>query len=401
MLPQKQSGSKDKKIAKVARKRLFMRLTATLAVLSVIGLVYRHEAFIGGLIAGVMTVFAVAFGFSLNEFLRFRKFKKTLPDAALKLGDFDPEVREKSFEELMRQGSDTVPILMQVLEMPMKESELFNWDGKAAHLLAIRGLARLRAKEAVPKLMQVLKEVEQKHDEALKIQTVLALGEIGDPIAIPTLVPFLGEQVADEALSKLGEGDLVDAFHKVLNARDETVLEKLKNCPYRSELAKALSHWLLDEVDKRFINFALLRLYEKRMEREREGLFVDKARDDREKFFQQALRNTNNRAANAAWALGELGLVEGLPALEKVAKRIIGSLRGQRELMETDYVLNSCIKAIAKLRLLATLPRPASIADIDTSVLPRPAHSTGAPSLENLPAIPQTDEKLAVDDESK
>jgi HEAT repeat protein len=43
------------------------------------------------------------------------------------------------------------------------------------------------------------------------------LGEIGDPQVIPVLIPFLGKQEADKALCKLGQGDFVDAFHRVLD----------------------------------------------------------------------------------------------------------------------------------------------------------------------------------------
>lgn len=408
MLQKRRSEDKSENVMKVKiKKRFLARFVALISGFTLAGMVYATSIALTGKnfetldLLGFLGLFVGAFiPFFVQtawDYWKLRRVWETLPDAAQRLGDFNQRIREKAFEELMQQGNNAVPIFMQVLETPARENEL--WDGRAANLMAIGGLAKLKSKGATPKLMQILKEAESTDDGLLRLQVIQALGEIGDSVAVPALIPFIGDQfAADEALQKLGEGELVDAFSRVLNARDEVALRKLMACPYQSELAKAFSHHLLNEVYKRY-SFAQ-RLFERRMERKREGWFV-KAKDKVEAKFQHSLRDVANKAANSAWALGELGLVEGLPALEKAAKRIIGSLRGQRELMETDYVLSSCIKAIAKLRLLATLPRPASATDIDTSVLPRPATSTQALSTENLPAIPQTDENLKIENEAK
>lgn len=140
----------------------------------------------------------------------------------------------------------------------------------------------------------------------MRRQAILAIGEISDPIAVPALIPFLSERISDDALRKLGEDGLVDAFNLVLRAKVRPFWKRLRK-----------------QVD----------------------------------------------TASLVW----------------MARTFMS------EFAEANYeVLDSCINATAKLRLLATLPRPASYVPVDTSVLPRPASSTEVPSKENLPSISQT-----------
>lgn len=79
-----------------------------------------------------------------------------------------------------------------------------------------------------------------------------------------------------------------------------------------------------------------------------------------------------NKAAQAAWALAELGAVEALPALRS---------KGSERHSADERTKDRWATAVAQLETLAALPRPAEAAPTDTGTLPRPA-SEPEPSTE-------------------
>jgi len=89
---------------------------------------------------------------------------KPLPELAFDLGSFDPEVRQRAFRQLL-QRKDAVSILLKVLDLPADKNEFGEWDGEEAHLLVVEGLGKLRAKEAVPKLIEKLQRTRFAEDE--------------------------------------------------------------------------------------------------------------------------------------------------------------------------------------------------------------------------------------------
>lgn len=314
----------------------------------------------------------------LVESLPLLRAEKSLPEIALDLGDHEPEIRQKAFTQLL-QREDAVPILLKVLDLPAHKNELLEWNGEKAHLLAIEGLGRLRAKEAVPKLMEKLQRTKLRE---MREKIFWALGEIGDPQAIPALIPFLGEREADKALRKLGQGDFVDAFHKVLDSRDEDAIKKLREWGYRREVASAFIR-VLDSplvLVAEFLNFRTLKV--------EEGSSSESDRDSGLlKVWQQTLRY----ALNSIWALAQLRAIEAIPLLERIERRRLALV--PKDSWQDDPIVAECIQAIKILKFFATLPRPASFVLEDTSTLPRPAPAPEAPSTDNLPAIPESEPK--------
>jgi len=273
---------------------------------------------------------------------------------------------------------DAVPILLKVLDLPAHKNELLEWNGDKAHLLAIEGLGRLRAKEAVPKLIEKLQRTKLRE---MREKIFWALGEIGDPQAIPALIPFLGEREADKALHKLGQGDFVDAFHKVLDSRDEDAIKKLRECGYRREVASAFIRVLDSPLVAELLNLRMLEVVEKDSSSESD-------RDSRLlRIWQQTLRH----ALNSIWALARLRAIEAIPLLERIGRRRLASI--PKDSWQDDPIVAECVQAIKILKPFATLPRPASFVLEDTSTLPRPAPAPEAPSTANLPAIPESEPK--------
>jgi hypothetical protein len=312
----------------------------------------------------------------LAESLPLFRAEKSLPEIALDFGDPEPEIRQKAFTQLLRR-EDAVPILLKVLDLPAHKNELLEWNGEKAHLLAIEGLGRLRAKEAVPKLMEKLQRTKLRE---MREKIFWALGEIGDPQAIPALIPFLGEREADKALRKLGQGDFVDAFHKVLDSRDEDAIKKLREWGYRREVASAFIRVLDSPLVAELLNFRTLKV--------EEGSSSESDRDSGLlKVWQQTLRY----ALNSIWALAQLRAIEAIPLLERIGRRRLALV--PKDSWQDDPIVAECIQAIKILKFFATLPRPASFVLEDTSTLPRPAPAPEAPSTANLPAIPESEPK--------
>ncbi|MCS7265455.1 MAG: hypothetical protein NZ805_11550 [Armatimonadetes bacterium] len=176
--------------------------------------------------------------------------------------------------------------------------------------------------------------------EEIHSKAIWALGEIGDESAAPEIVPYLGEfnyisvlVAAIEALHKLGWGESVDAFNRLMAGNDEalTILRER----YRGETIKVLTR----------------------------ALWAGKP----------------SIAIEAANALGKLNAVEALKELKKRCNPI----QSPREIRQV------CREVVAKLEQLSRLPSPARM-DVDTSTLPRPAdpstfHTDTLPSPANPP----------------
>lgn len=217
---------------------------------------------------------------------------------------------------------------------------------------------------------------------------IWALGEIGDRQAIPALIPSLGEWgeisgVAGESLWKLGAGDVAGAFRRLLWHRDEQALTLLR--PHQKAVTEALFRLLVNLS----LWGALLRVLF--IENTMETLIVPSpsyrgtpalVATARQALTQSVLREVTKErrrsaltvACNAVWALGELGVVEALPLIEKLALNAALPKLLQEE----------CRKVLDKLSALATLPRPADSTAFSTETLPRLA-DTPKISTEALP----------------
>ncbi len=288
------------------------------------------------------------------------------------LGSHDPEKRRAALEALLQKGNEAVPLLLKVLSDDYDPEHGANdWSEIYKCRLAAEGLGRLKAKGAVRLLLEAL----QDGDAGLRATAAWALGEIGDPQAIPALLALLAdptpfvkplelatfkdtnrlarflaipseicplqtvEQVALQALRRLGEGELAETFQQVLAGKTEA-LEQLRNWlpSHRSVLCQALS---------------------------------------------QVLHSQNaSAAAQAAWALGELQLVEALPTLEKMVVS-----------WKTPLPLwRACYAAVGKLRPLSLLPRAVDYRAIDTATLPTIPDPSATPT-DLLPRAAPPEEK--------
>jgi hypothetical protein len=319
-------------------------------------------------------VFAV-FLSGLLLIFRLMRAEKLLPEIALELGSLDPEIRQNALRQLL-QRKDAVPILLKVLDLPADKNEFWEWNGEKAHLLAVEGLGRLRAKEAVPKLVEKLQRTKLRK---MREKIFWALGEIGDPQAIPVLVPFLGEQEAEKALRKLGQGDFVDAFHRALDSKDINAIKKLREWAYRREVASAFIRVLDSPLVAELLCFRMLKAEEGSSESDKDNKLL--------RIWQQTLKH----ALNSIWALTQLRAVEALPLLERIGRRQLALI--PKDEWQDDPIIAECLQAIKILKPFTTLPRAASFFPEDTSTLPRPAPAPEAPSTANLPAIPESEPK--------
>lgn len=286
-----------------------------------------------------------------NERLRQRIAELVVPQLARQLGNRNE--CKSAFNQLLSMGKQAVSIFLQILSEPhtiVSGNDVWTWDANMACRLAAEGLGRLKASEAVEPLMKILVN---SSDVVLQMKAIWALGEIGDARAVPALIPLLGDQRpvrglrlsehAADALRKLGEGELVEAFFQTLKG-NQAALENLKGKHYPEAV-----EGLMRALDSHY----------------------------------------TSRAANAAWALGELGAVE---ALSKLRSKV-GAFS-----LAPERVKEACKKAIAKLEVLATLPRPAQAGVPSIETLPRPA-SVSEVSKETLPRPADAD--ALTDDEKQ
>ncbi len=306
----------------------------------------------GFLVAATTALALAAFAYYLFAYsLRVLKGRRDLPDwvnwlvGKAKIGE--------AWEQVKASGQRAVPPLRQILRFPdlVNFVDVSDFDVMMARQSAALLLGRLKAKEAIPELLDALGDL----DRDLCAAALWALGEIGETQTVPNLVLLLGDwrwatvkwmdepperqkksqRICDwaaEALTKLGEGELVRAFWGVLEEGDENALAFLRSHPHRKAIVEALT-----------------------------------------KVLEQAGTGVT-RACNAAWALGEMGAIEALPKLRKAARNWFVSERFRQV----------CERAIAKLEMLSRLPRPADLTAFETSNLPKPADLTEL-STETLP----------------
>lgn len=198
---------------------------------------------------------------------------------------------------------------------------------------AIELAGQIKLKKAAQPLIKLLKEFPMW--EEIHAKAIWALGEIGDESVASELVPYLGEfnylsirKAAIETLHKLGWGEFVDAFNRLMFGNDEA-LEVLRE-RYRREAVRALVRALW--------------------------------------------ANEPSVAITAANALGKLNAVEALKEL----KRRCSPFQSPKE------IRNACREVVAKLEQFSRLPSPAR-SEIDTSTLPRPVNPSSFQT-ETLPS---------------
>lgn len=306
---------------------------------------------------------------------------RRLHPLAQRLGNKDERIRTETFEKLLQMGESAVPIFIQVLTTSPLQILTLGWDNKVARKLAVVGLAKLKAKEAVELMIKFL----DSEDEDFVKHVVWALGEIGDPKTTTALIPLLGDlkEVSEEAaksLRKLGAGGVVDAFQRLIYGRDAVALKALR--PYRKQAIEALkrlleqlrpmlpvifseghlptvpifsgSLYLTPDIDK-MTQFAFTLSEVEQMSRERR-------------------RQAINALVNAVWALVEFGAVEELMLVEALAERDDLPMSVREELQ----------KSAERLRLLSTLPRIPDFSAPQTENLPTFPDSTAFP-IDSLP----------------
>lgn len=287
-----------------------------------------------------------------------------------RLGSRDERIRAETFENLLKMGEPAIPIFIQALTAPTSQILVPGWDGKIARNLAVEGLAKLKAKEAVEIMFRFL---DNKDKDFVK-GVIGALGEIGDPKAISVLIPFLGDwgeigKEASASLQKLGAGEIINAFQSLIYERDAAALKTLRL--YRKQVIKALKRILeqlylvLPIVFSQGDSFTapFLLSWQQTADIDRMTLLALTI-SEAEQMSRERRRQMSNALVNAVWALGEFGAVEELQIVEALAKR--------NELPTS--VKEEVQKVAEKLRLLSTLP---SIPDLSTL------------STQNLPTFPE------------
>lgn len=228
---------------------------------------------------------------------------------------------------------EDVGLHLRALRAPggqVRSEKVVLWDGDPPRAAAAQSLGALRARVAVLELIHALEE----RDPHLRVNAAWSLGEIGDPAAVPALIPLLGEDwpagtpqvsfYAAAALRQLGQSALVDAFSAVL--QDGAVEIEALRKQWRPELAEALDR-LLESPN-------------------------------------------SSRVAQSAWALGELGVVELLPQL----KRRRQDLRRTASSTHLEIIAT----AIRRLETQSKLPRPAAEPSVNPHDLPGPAQRPSA-----------------------
>jgi HEAT repeat protein len=288
--------------------------------------------------------------------------------------------RDAAFEQLLSFRDEVVPILLGLLEKPLKtlnetgaliEREALTSDlYEGLRLQVIEGLVRLRSKEALKPLLKLLKSPNSRlklkalwalgklgkssnevisqiaqvlNDPDLKVreEAFALLGDLGDPAAIPLIIPFLGNlrveggfraaEHAAKALESLGANEIVKAFRRTIHEGDLNALETLR--PYRKPvieaLIRALDSYLTEHIE------------------------------------------------SAARALKALNAVEALPKLRAKLRWAFFTL--------SDKARQACEDAFKHLENISRLPTPVSPTQIQIEGLPKPASPTTI-GTENLPS---------------
>lgn len=199
------------------------------------------------------------------------------------------------------------------------------WDGGPPRRRAAQALGRMRARVAIPYLIDALRD----QDPLMRGNAAWALGEIGERAAAPAMLRLLADdtpagpqtvrEVAATALERCGLADLTAAFDAALRG-DRAALETLRHAD-RPEIRWALQHALASP--------------------------------------------SPDRAAYAAWALGELGVVEAI-------RSIRDRLQSLRRSADPAHVARM-EGAIRLLEMHSELPRPASSPAAAADDLPVPS----------------------------
>jgi len=223
---------------------------------------------------------------------------------------------------------DDVNLYIRDLTSPGGRVESENvvlWDGGPARCKAAQALGRLKARIAIPYLIDALRDA----DPYLRGNAAWALGEIAERAAGPAILSLLADEApagphavkafAVTALTQCGLAHLVSAFEATLRG-DRDALELVRQSE-RPELRWALTHALASGGPERI--------------------------------------------SYAAWALGELGVVEAIRPIQ-------GRLRALRR----DGAPEVVARLEAAVRLLerhTELPRPASSPTQVAGDLPLPS----------------------------
>ncbi len=299
-----------------------------------------------------------------------------------------PTHRDAAFEQLLSFGDEIVPILIALSEKPLKTLKevgaLIEREAsyESLRLQVIEGLVRLGAKDAVKPLLKLLKSPDSRlklkalwalgklgessdkviskiaqllNDANLRVreEAFALLGDLGNPAAIPIIIPFLGDlrfeggfkpaEHAAKALESLGASEIVKAFRRIIDEGDMNALEILR--PYRKPvieaLIRALDSYLSEHIE------------------------------------------------NAARALKAWNAVEALPKLK-------AKLSWWAWFTLSDKARQACQDAVKNLENFSRLPAPVSPTQIQIEGLPRPANPT-AISTEKLPTpakAPKEDEQI-------
>lgn len=221
---------------------------------------------------------------------------------------------------------DDIHLHLNALRAPggqIYSDKILLWDGDPPRAAAAQGLGALRARGAVPALIDAL----EARDPYLRANAAWALGEIGDTGAARALIPLLGEELppgrpevsdyAAAALRQLGYGRLADAFAAVLRGGGHGI-ETLRR-HQGPQLTEALNR-VLESAD-------------------------------------------TFRMAQGAWAAAELGAVELLPRVRARRHEIRRSAAPSH--------LELMAEAIRRLEEHSKLPRPAGAPGANVSELPR------------------------------
>jgi len=281
---------------------------------------------------------------------------------------------EKVFNRMLSEGEKAIPVLLQILQARRKSDFLLS--SEPASLLAIFVFGRLKTREAVEPLIEFLKF--KAVPEVEKVAAIWALGEIGDPKAIPALITFLGCLGSD-----IFDYRFEAIFAKGMTTTKEDFKERLKweICDWAEEALTKLNSKIVVEIFKRTLE-----------EQDKEALF-----EIARKYWSEVIAALTNVldsqpegeeldskrkdwVFNAVWALRELKAVDALPKLRRLAKIAGSPLR--------EY----CQKVIAELEEFSRLPRAVGVGEIEMANLPAIPDPKAIPT-ENLPRAATPEEK--------
>jgi HEAT repeat protein len=150
--------------------------------------------------------------------------------------DFDRAIiAAGALGDLREKGSEAVPALAKALERPLPIKSRAN----NVRLAAIRAMAKIGDKRAVPSLAKVLTTSADEQDFMLNMKAALALAELRDPAAIPALIKGLfmtgrGINIFQEcrlALVRIGE-PAIEPLIELLNEKNPEINEMARKLDF-------------------------------------------------------------------------------------------------------------------------------------------------------------------------